>query len=460
VWKKSHEIESSEAVGYAMLIPMADVLLAGIALMVGDALRDKSGKTENALFTLPLAKREVAVVVWAPTALVSSGVLLFGLLPSCVALTGFGVPFPKAISEIASAYAVGLTLASVSHILAYGLMRGPRWDSVRFPVASLIWLALLLFSFWGSYRTLFLEGNGAWLFLLLPLLLLDLLVGEIPISHITILSCLAAVSCLFVVMVASSQMFSRRERYINRPWKGRGGWLGRVAGELRYTLRNVSATANILVSLISSGALVICVKALPGTFREPVAELGLYLVVLLGCAPVRTFRSLFPLRVPIQRIIGMSPTSWVLSQQLMAAIVSALATAPAIALLFDIRVDGSEGLAILFSAWCAGLALANLLGILIVVGSDNAVGQAIASVALVMSMGVWFGGVESIFEGFTAARFALTMLLCLVSIAVSVMVERSRWRAPAAQRVQESDRGNRGSAADCQPALRPTAGRQ
>ncbi|MDR1264873.1 MAG: hypothetical protein LBK42_04730, partial [Propionibacteriaceae bacterium] len=377
---ESQMAPAGEARLYIFVVPLLDLLGVGGVMVFGDLSRDKSGRTESALFCLPLTKRDVSILTWLPTALFVGLGLAAVATPSVSALVGLGQSFGQAGAVVASACACGVMVIAVPKLVAAVVWRGDQWNSVRLPLVVVLWLVLVVGEIWASV-SMVLDGGSSWLALMVvPILVQDLFNAVVVVPHVLFFIILGLVSVALMVAAETAQIYGLNARAIRCPWPA-AGRAPLIRGEFRYTLRQPMVTASAMVALIFSlGAAVGMVQA-PPQAQFLLSPCALALFVVLGCVAAQSMRGLFDSVAPSQRLIGLRPGPWALRQNVIALVLSAGAYLPPF-----ILVAASTG-SIWLTARYLGLllscvAITNLIAHVVVVRSGNPGGQIVQSLVL------------------------------------------------------------------------------
>jgi hypothetical protein len=306
------------------------VTAGGAIVLLVEASRENLGGVANGSQALPLSRAQLVIVDSAPAVLLALGLTLVTIPPVAGLLRAAGTVLTSAFALASCAVTLGVAVTAVVVVAAALLMPGPRWASVRLPVAMLAAGALLVA---GITQTVveFTEGRRGVVaeVLVLPGLIRHSFEGTAANPALVAVTALAALVATGVLLpVAAGRGWGSHSPAVRVTWHGRGAG-GQVQADLLQVLRSPMMIANGVSVLLVVGASVVGVL----TLEARIAEALLPLLVVVGCAlagsVVRLHRGLLPaVRTP-QQLIGFTVGAFTASQlavgmALMAALLSPL----------------------------------------------------------------------------------------------------------------------------------------
>lgn len=410
-------------------------LTAGAAVMTMEGTRDRSGGTERALECLPVGRREATFLVRLPCLVLGALVVLVPMIPAYAALRSVGAAPSDAMGVVLASSGAGLVTVAVPYLAVSALLRSARWDEVRFPVILLLWGVCMGWQIAIGFAGLAdhtLAGEWSWI-PVVNAFMASMAGGPSGPSIVA----LAAAGIVAAFAVGAVFSLSRRASYhaiVRYEWRGRT-FSARIIGELRYALRDPAVRANSALSLLLSGVLVTGVFLCPADLRAPLTPGALLVVGMLAASAPRTIRGTYPARIPVQRLIPMSATSWSVSTSLVVLIITAVLMAPGAAL---IRVGSTQAetamLVVSTTLVSAGCAVA--VGAAVPVSARNVLGQGLAGGATLGLFVVASQVFAQLSGSRDAARLLVSALFFMAAGAVAVGTENLRWHPYASIRTR------------------------
>ncbi|NEM90863.1 hypothetical protein [Galbitalea soli] len=408
----------------AMAIVLA--LAAGLLVILAEAVRDKSGRLEGALSALPLGRRHIAIVVWAPVVTLLAGVGMLMIPPAISALVALGQPLGSAIRGVVASLSFGIFLGGVSLAVSHFLLRSGRWNGVRYPVAMMLWIVLGVVDIGYSLGALADSDPSGVGLLVMPLLITELARGtsfSIPLTMLCVVLALGALALLATSLSGAGA--SGRAGRVRLRWRA-GDQLSRVVAETLYYLREPTTAANVISAFLVGVSVAVVMWLLPPRLATQLLVPALYGIALFAAAPVRVLRGVFPRRHPPQQLIGMSARSWTRTQWSAALLLVALAAVPAIAAIVLPQPNRPESILTFVSAISLSTACALVAGWVAPVQLDNALGQVIATVLTSSVTALLLGMLRSSHAG-APLQALIGLAALLLSGALIHRTEARRW---------------------------------
>lgn len=412
---------------------------AGIAVLVMEGTRDRSGSTTRALQSLPLTSRHIAALTRLPSLVLALLTLIVPLVPAVATLRGVGMAWAQALLLVLVASGAGIATMAVPYVVCSAILRSRRWDAVRFPVIFLLWGACYAGQVVAAVRGIDeLAPDAPW-WLPLSRVLRESLEGgpRGGTSAIVLLGAVVAGSCVVWAFLSAETDGGAPE--VRREWRGRG-FSGRALGELRYALRDPSVRANALIGLLLSSMAVGALLALPRGVRMQLEPTVIALVGVFAAVTPRTVRGLVPSRNPPQRLIGLSPVSWSLSTSLVVAALSGALMAPGVAVVVASENVGRAA-ALLVATACLSVAVAIALGSALPVAAGDVFGQAAAGSLAVAAVVALSSAFQPVLERSPGGAVLAAAALLAVAGGLAVLLEVARFTNHPHRKKERNDDG-------------------
>lgn len=371
--------------GLASLIVMADVLLTWAALnppaglptfatglygvsgvIVGcigggsvalsvEAARKQTGEVTAALTTLPLSRREMAVLDQLPSALLTLFLVVF-LLPPVAGILSTALNPGTAIALATASVFSGLAATNVLLALIAVVLPGSRWSAVRVPLSMLLAAGLAALAVARALQPGAQAPTGGVLdiALVLPQLVHLAVTAGVPDAWLLIATSGAALfSTLVLTPLAKSGSWGSRSQPIRVSWTA-DGLRGQFQADLLLAFRDPTILANSVAAF-----LLILGASISTLFAEPAVASALAVIIaLIGCvlagSAVRMLRSLYSRTEPPQQLIGFGIGSFVGTQLGVSAVFFVAMTVPLALMIVD---AGSNGTALFFEIIAIALAV-------------------------------------------------------------------------------------------------------
>jgi hypothetical protein len=415
---------------FAVVIAVAiGYVIAGPVVLTAELARDRSGRFRAALAPLPLTRRSVHLLAWGPVLLLIALLLVLLLPPTFATLLGAGLaPFDAALYACLSLI-LGAGSAALAVLVVSILLAGEKWGIVRAPLCYLSWAALSVVQLLVSVDALLGHEAPARHWLLLPDLVEQASRGArpAPVTAIAIVAVGAAVAAGLLFGVGDRVGAVSHGRIL-LPWPGRLA-RHRVAGELRYALRDASTLTNLTSGLRLPPVGLCLVLQLPEAARDQAVPLAMTVILLTAGIPARGLRGIFPSRLTVQQTIGMTAGSWVAGQLGVGVVLFVVAGVPAT--LLPGLVWPQDAVRLL-ALGLAVLACSTAFGWAVVVRNDNPLGQVLVTLAYLAAGSAVTGLVLETTARLPPLGIALAVTLWIAGSAVSFAMERARWRYRAA----------------------------
>ena len=401
-------------------------VIAGAAVMTMEGTRDRSGASERALECLPLGRREAAFLVRLPSLILGTLVALIPGLPAIAALLSAGAHFPEAIGIVVGSLGAGLVTIAVPYLGVFAITRPAKWDSVRFPIILLMWGVCVAWQLAATFNSQAKHTLGGWSWM--PLVnAFGMSTGGTPnVLNVLFLAAAGAAAGIAVGIVFSLAPRASHSALVRQEWEGHS-FAGRVVGELRYALRDAAVRANSVLSLLMSGLVVASVYLCPNALRAPLTPFALLVVGMFAAAAPRTIRGTYPARLPMQRLMAMSPASWAFSTTAVVALLTATLMSPAIVLIWMSAIPADTAL-LLLSISLVSMACAVAVGAAIPISPRNVLGQGLAGGVTLATFIAVSQILGQLFPTYVALRLLCSALVLVVAVVIALGVESFRWR--------------------------------
>lgn len=421
---------------YRPVVVMILPVVAGLAVIVMEGSRDRSGEVQRALECLPVRRRDAALLVRLPS-LILAGIVIAAPLPlATAALMSVGGAVAASMVTVLAAEGVGLVCVALPYWIAAHAMRSARWDAIRFPVVLVLWVLVLGWQYWLVFDTLIARQGVPPAWAPLARTLVESLGQGLTPGAGLIGGALGLAAALAIGVRFASADQSEPERFIRWEWRA-GRKRGRFRGELRYALRDPAVCANATVGLLTSFLVVVGFQALPPDVQPTLQGLALTLVGVFAATAARGVRGIYPARVPPQRLLGLSAASWAASTAAVVLTLAGVVFFPVLAVI-ALSSDGITTAMLAAGAYLLCGAFAIVTGAVAPVSSTNVLGQGAASGVTVVGILATSAVFDAAFADHIAMRTLVSLLLALVAVGVAGAAELIRWRAPRAARGRQT----------------------
>ncbi len=406
-------------------------VIGGLSVLLAEAARDKSGRVEAVLSTLPLSRRAIAGIAWTPTVALACACVVVSLPPAGCVLVGLGYPVGEAFALVASSLAIGLFVGVGALCGSYLLLRSSRWNAARYPIAMVVWISAAAALVAESFLLLAQPGSFASVVQLLPLVAADAATGTAVTAPLgfACAACALAAGAAFVLVIARSTD-QGHGRTVWLTWGG-GSPFVRPVADLLYVVRDATSLANIVGAFLANVTLVVIAWHLPGLLRPQAVPAIEVVIAVFVASPLRGLRGVFPARLPPQQLIGLPVTSWVTSQAIVTIAVATFVAAPGLALIALPGVAPLSALAGLAESSALALVVAALCGWTVPVSGDNALGQIVMTVVCSVLLVSALTFVVPVLAALVVpVRLGIVLGLVVATFLLARAVEGRRWGVP------------------------------
>ena len=424
--------ETSARVLLPSIVLLSGYAVAGPLLLIGDSVRGgASGHATRALAGLPLSRRQLRLLEWAPAATVSL-VGTAALVPPAVAMlirTG-GTPAGSTLAicaVLASSDAAALVILAAVKLTC----RGPSWRSAHYPITLLLFGVATVLVVGAALRER--HDLGLVVALLTPLVVNDVQVAGTAAAGPTglvLAGSLAVCAAAAAAIVASDD--SRSASTVVARWRPspRASWF---VGELVHVARSGAVLANLVAAALLNTAIVAGLHMLP---REAAAALALPAVLLMASlsgTTARMCRGLYHRRWPEPQLSGASLTGWLGRLSLVSLTLFGLGLSPAVGAAILGALAGNPVMSTLRAAdvvvvLIIAAAVAVGLTWLLPSAPDDPAGQVLGAAAYLVVTGAVTWLVLSRDGGPTALALLVGALVAATPV-LAARVERRRWQA-------------------------------
>ncbi len=438
-WLSSHPPQDAGVIAqlYGPVGIVVGATAGGAIVLLVEASRDHLGSTTSGSQVLPLSRAQLVIVDSAPFVLLTLGLVLVTIPPVAGLLRATGADLAGAFAHASCAVTLGVAVTTVVVLAAALIMPGPRWATVRLPLALLGAAAALVA---GVVQTVveLVEGRRsvAGELLVLPRLIRQSLEGSEPSPVFLAITAVAAVAAVVVLLpVAAGRGWGSRTAVVHVTWRG-GGAVGQVQADLLFVVRSPMMIANAVSVPLVLVAAVVCILALD----RHVAEALVPLLVVVGCAlaasVVRLQRGLLPtVRTP-QQLVGCTVGAFTASQLAVATVLMAVLLSPLMLLAIrpplavpDIGVDVAASALVAYA-----LAVLSSWSVPIDVGKGAT--QALAAFVTSAVTVVVIAAIVQLPAEAHAAAVLLAAGSAVLAVLIAWRLEVARWRGHVDPRVR------------------------
>lgn len=399
---------------------------AGPVLLLTESIRTSGSRIQAVLSALPLTGREITLLMWLPTFVVS--VALLGLLwiPGFAAVSGLHVATYEAAAGSLLALLSGYCLAALVIALVRALLARSTWSSVQYPVMVLGWMGVTALEIWraGTPFAAPVLQPGDYV-LLVPWLLRDTVAGSIPPvqAAVIVAGTLAAVG--FLVWSAS---LPSEGKHVSVLWQWSRRWRPPlVTLEMTRILRSRHLVANLIgAEMIILGAS-IALWRLPLPLRPFIDKPLLAFMMMTSALPLLGIRGLTRARTPVPLLLGYSPVRWTASQLIAGAGLAVAAVLPGAVAFGALGMSSGTIVQWALPNIVAACGVAIALGWSVPASADNPIGQIVGAFLLVLVLGVVVIVADRAFTSGTLAWTVFLVAVGTLGVAWAVTVERDRW---------------------------------
>jgi hypothetical protein len=399
---------------------------AGPVLLLTESIRSSGSRIQAVLSALPLTGREITLLMWLPTFVVS--VALLGLLwiPGFAAVSGLRYStYESAIGSLLALLS-GYCLAALIIALVRALLARSTWSGVQYPVMVLGWMAVTALEIWraGTPFAASVLQTGDYV-LLVPWLLQETVLESIPFVLVGVI--LAGTIAAIGLLVWSASLPSEG-KHVSVVWQWSRRWRPPlVTLELTRILRSRHLVANLIGAEMIILGTSIALWRLPLPLRPFIDKPLLAFMMMTTALPLLAIRGLTKGTTPVPLLLGYGPVRWTASQLVAGVGLAVAAVLPGAIAFGVLGVPAATivqwGVPNIVAA--CGVAIA--LGWSVPASADNPIGQIVGAFLLVLALGVVVIVAD---HAFTSGSLAWTVFLLAIGslgVAWAVTLERDRW---------------------------------
>jgi hypothetical protein len=399
---------------------------AGPVLLLTESIRSAGSRIQAVLSSLPLTGREITLLMWLPTFIVSVLLLALLWLPGAAAVSG--LKFSTNVSVVGALLALlsGYSFAGFIIVLVRVLLSRGTWSQVQYPVMVLGWMGVTALEIWRA-GTPFASPNlqlGDYL-LLIPWLLRQTTLDFIPGLEVWVV---AVATVVAIGLLVWSTSLPSEGKHVAVLWQWSPRWRpSLITLELTRILRARHLVANLV------GAELIIVGTCIGLWRLPL-ELRPFIQVpliefmmLTTGLPLLAIRGLTPGRTPVPLLLGYSPARWATSQIVAGVFLGVAAAAPGILGFAALGVAPATIAQYAIPTIVAASGVAIALGWSVPASADNPIGQITGAFLLVLVLGAVLVFADHVFPSGSLVWSAFLVAVGALGIAWAVTLERDRW---------------------------------